>query len=82
MKKCVSSLVEMENAREKSYRDQWALTEGIDPILVPQQTKEFRVQARLEDLHLQRVVLICVNTKVFNLVEWDALVFRCRCIGR
>ncbi|SRR5216684_2040155 len=67
---------------EKSHRDQRALAKGVDPILVPQQAKEFRVQTRLEDLHIQRVVLICVNTKVFNLVEWNALIFRCRCTRR
>lgn len=80
--KNVSPSVEVENTREKAYRDQRALTKGVDPILVPQHTKELRVQARLEDLHVQRVVLICMNAKVFDLVEWDALIFRCRCMGR
>lgn len=72
----------MENAQEKMYRDQRALAKGVDPILVPQQTKELRVQARLEYLHVQRVILICVNAKIFNFVEWDALIFRRRCIRR
>ena len=75
--KHVSPSAEVENVQEKAYRDQRALAKSVNPILVPQHTKELRVQARLEDLHIQRVVLICVNAKVFNLVERDALIFRC-----
>lgn len=67
---------------EGPYGDQRTLAEGVDPVLVPQQTQEFCVQARLEDLHLQRVVLVCVNAKVFDLIERDVLIFRCRSIGR
>jgi hypothetical protein len=51
--KNVSPSVEVGNAREKTYRDQWALAKGVDPIFVPQHTKELRIQARLEDLHVQ-----------------------------
>jgi hypothetical protein len=61
---------------EGLYRDQRALAKGVNPVLVPQQTQEFCVQARLEDLHLQGIVLICVNAKVFDLIERDALIFR------
>ena len=39
----VSPSVDVENAQEKTYRDQRALAEGVDPILVPQHTKELRV---------------------------------------
>ena len=70
-----------EQRKENSYGDQWALAKCVDPILVPQQTEQFGVQAGLEDLHLQRIVLICVDSKVLDLIERDALVFRCRRIG-
>jgi hypothetical protein len=45
--------VGVENVQDKTYRDQWALAKRVDPILVPQHTKELRIQARLEDLHVQ-----------------------------
>jgi hypothetical protein len=64
-----------EDKKQKSYRDQWALAKCVDPILIPQQTEQFDVQARLEYLHIQRIVLICVDAKVLDLVQGDALVF-------
>lgn len=34
-----------------TYRDKWTLAEGVHPVLVPQKTEQFGVEARLEDLN-------------------------------
>lgn len=57
-----------------THRDQWTLTQGIYPIFVPEQTQELGVQTGFENLHLKRIILVGMDTKVFNLVKRDRLV--------
>ena len=54
--------------------NRWALRNGGHPVLVPQQSQELLIEARLEHLDFELIVLICVNTKVLNLVQGDRLV--------
>ena len=51
-----------------THRNKGTLTERIDPILVPQQAKQLVIQRRLEDLYVQRVVLVRMDTEILNLV--------------
>jgi hypothetical protein len=48
--------------------------EGVDPILVPEEVQEMRVQRGLEVAHFQWVVLFAVDSKILNLLQWDGLV--------
>ena len=65
----------------RTYGDERALAERVNPILVPQQSEQFLVKFTGENLDFELVVLICVDTKVFNLVQRDRLVFRRNGIG-
>lgn len=58
----------------QTYRNQGALTERVDPVLIPQKPKQFIVQGGLENLHFQWIVLIGVYTEVLDLVQRDRLV--------
>ena len=64
-----------------THRYKGTLTERIDPILVPQQAKQLVIQRRLEDLYVQRVVLVRMDTEILDLVQWDRLVFGRNGIG-
>ena len=57
-----------------AYREQRAGGEGVDPVLVPEQVQEMRVEGGLEVRHLQGVVLPTVHTKILNLLQGDGLV--------
>lgn len=59
----------------ETHRDQRTLAEGVHPVLVPQHPQQLRVQTGLEDLYLEGVVLIRMDTEIFDLVERDGLVF-------
>jgi hypothetical protein len=60
--------------RIRAIRDQRALAERVHPILIPQHTQQLIIQARLEHLDLELVVLVRVDTKVLDLAERDRLV--------
>ena len=64
-----------------THRNKGTLTERIDPILVPQQAKQLVIQRRLEDLYVQRIVLVRMDTEILDLVQWDRLVFGRNGIG-
>lgn len=66
----------------RSVRDQGALAERIDPVLVPQESEQLIVKSRLEDLDVDLVVLIRMDTKILNLAERDGLVLGGSGIGR
>lgn len=57
-----------------THRDERALAEGHDPVLVPQEVEELGVVRALEVRHLERVVGVGVHAKVFDLVDRDRLV--------
>lgn len=58
-----------------AYRYQRALAESVHPILVPEQRKQLIIEGRLEDFHVDLIVLIRMNTKVLNLAQRNRLIF-------
>lgn len=63
-------------------RDQGALAERVDPVLVPEESEQLVVQRRLEDLDVDLVVLVRVYTEVLDLAQRDGLVFGGDGVGR
>ena len=57
-----------------TYREEGAGGEGVDPVLVPEEVEEVRVQRGLEVGDLQGVVLPTVHSKVLDLLQGDGLV--------
>lgn len=57
-------------------RDERVCAECLDPVLLPEQIEQSSVERRLEDGHLEGVVLVRVRTEVGNLVHRDRLVRR------
>jgi hypothetical protein len=57
-----------------THRDERTLGERVDPVLVPEQAEELRVERAREHLHVERVVLVRVHAEVLNLRERDGLV--------
>lgn len=57
-----------------AHRDERALAECHDPVLVPQQVEQARVVRTLEVRHLERVIGARVHAKVLDLVLRDRLV--------
>ncbi len=58
-----------------AYREQGAGGEGVDPVLVPEQVEEMRVEGGFEVGDFQGVILPTVHPKVLNLLQGDGLVF-------
>ena len=54
--------------------EEGTLADGRDPVLVPQEGEKFCVEGGFEMGDFERVVLGSVGAKVFDLIEWDALV--------
>jgi inosine/xanthosine triphosphate pyrophosphatase family protein len=52
---------------ERTYGKKRRGGEGVDPVLVPQEVEQLRVERRLEVRDLERVVLFTVHTKIFDL---------------
>ena len=48
---------------------------GGDPVFVPKEVEDFRVERGFKVGDFEGVVLVCVDAKVFYFVEWDGLVF-------
>jgi hypothetical protein len=65
-----------------THGDERTLTEGINPILIPEHSQEVIIETRFKDLNVQLIVLICVNTEIFNLVQRNGLIFGCSGTGR
>jgi hypothetical protein len=70
---------EIENGRERrAYGKERRGGEGVDPVLVPQEVEQLRVERRLEVGDLERVVLFTVHTEILDLQDtvnvrkWDA----------
>ena len=66
----------------RTHGNDLALTQSVDPILVPQQIQQLGVQARFEDGHLELIVRVGVDAEIFDLVERDGLVVAGGSIGR
>lgn len=66
----------------EAHRDQWTLTQSVNPVLVPQQCQQLVVQRRFKDLNVDLIVLVRVDTEIFDLAERDRLIFGRRHVGR
>ena len=58
-------------------RNQWCLTERIDPIFIPEESQQLIIEFGFENGNFNRIVSVGVYTKIFNLLQWDRLVVRC-----
>jgi len=58
------------------------LGKGGNPVFVPKEVEDFRVERGFKVGDFEGVVLVCVDAKVFYFVEWDGLVFAWFRIGR
>lgn len=47
------------------------MTEGVDPILVPEQMQKMVIESALEDLDFERVIRMGMYTKVFYFRQWN-----------
>ena len=59
-----------------THRYQRTLTQSIHPIFVPQHSQKLGIQARLEDLYIKLIVLVGVDSEIFDFAQWNGLVFR------
>ena len=50
------------------------MTEGVHPILVPEQMQEMVIETALENLDFERVIRVSMYTKVFYFRQWNRLV--------
>jgi hypothetical protein len=50
------------------------LTEGVDPIFVPEQMQEMVIEIALENLDFERVIRVSMYTKVFNFRQRNRLI--------
>jgi len=57
------------------YNDEGGLGQCCDPVFVPEEVEDFRVESGFEVGDVEGVVLICMDAKVFYFIEWDGLVF-------
>ena len=65
-----------------THRNQRTLAQGINPIFIPQHAQQLCIQTRLEDLNVDLIILVCMDTKVLDLVQRNRLVFRRGSVGR
>ena len=54
-----------------AIREEGALAERRDPVLVPEQLEQVRVQRTFEVGNLERIIPAGVCAKVFDFREWD-----------
>ena len=50
------------------------MTEGVDPILVPEQMQKVVIETALENLDFERVIRVSMHAKVFYFRQRDRLI--------
>jgi len=64
-----------------SYDVERRLRERCNPVFIPEEIEDFRVEGGFKMRYVKGVVLICVDAKVFDFVEGDGLVFAWFSVG-